>query len=101
MKKIVLIFALGLLSLGAVESEKLYKHCVVCHGKQGELVAIKSSPKLASLGQAELSARLKKVLDGSTSLSQNYLAMHQVKMKNLTPQETDAFAKYITELGQK
>jgi cytochrome c553 len=72
----------------------------VCHGKQGELVAIKSSPQLSSLGVEELSMRLKKILDGSTSLSKNYVAMHKTKLKGLAPEDTDKFAKYIVELRQ-
>jgi cytochrome c553 len=98
MKKIIFLAALVASSLFAIESEDQYKHCVVCHGKQGELVAIKSSPQLSLLSQEELSLRLKKILDGSTALSKNYVAMHKTKLKNLPPEETDKFAKYIVDL---
>jgi cytochrome c553 len=98
MKKIILIGVMVSTALFAVQSEDQYKHCVVCHGKQGELVAIKRSPQLSSLSAEELSMRLKKILDGSTSLSKNYVAMHRTKLKNLAPEETDKFAKYIVDL---
>jgi cytochrome c553 len=98
MKNLILVAALVASSLFAIESEDQYKHCVVCHGKQGELVAIKSSPQLSSLGEEELSLRLKKILDGSSEMSKNYVAMHRTKLKNLAPDETDKFAKYIVDL---
>lgn len=100
MKKIILSVVLVSTALFAVQSEDLYKHCMVCHGKHGELVAIKSSPQLSSLGAEELSMRLKKILDGSTSLSKNYVGMHTLKLKNLAPEDTDQFAKYIVDLKQ-
>lgn len=98
MKKTVLWALLLSTTVFAVQSEDLYKHCAVCHGKQGELIAIKSSPQLSSLSEEELSTKLKKIIDGSTSISKNYLAMHTLKLKNLTPQEADIFAKYIVDL---
>jgi cytochrome c553 len=100
MKKIILSVVIVSTALFAMPSEDQYKHCVVCHGKQGELVAIKSSPQLSSLGVEELSMRLKNILDSSTSLSKNYVAMHKTKLKNLAPEDMDKFAKYIVELRQ-
>lgn len=100
MKKILLLAAIVSTALFAINSEDQYKHCVVCHGKQGELVAIKKSPQLSSLGVEELSMRLKNILDGSTSMSKNYVAMHRTKLKNLAPEDTDKFAKYVVELKQ-
>jgi cytochrome c553 len=98
MKKTVLLALMLSTAVFAVQSEELYKHCVVCHGKQGELVAIKNSPQLSSLSEEELSSRLKKIVDGSTPISKNYFAMHTLKLKNLAPQEMDIFAKYIVDL---
>ncbi|MBA3025473.1 MAG: c-type cytochrome [Sulfurimonas sp.] len=98
MKKIIIGALILSTAVFAIQSEDQYKHCVVCHGKQGELVAIKSSPKLSSLSEEELSMRLKKILDGSTSLSKNYVGMHRTKLKNLAPEDTEKFAKYIVEL---
>jgi len=98
MKKIILSVAMIATSLFAVESAELFKHCVVCHGKQGELVAIKSSPKLSSLDKEELSLRLKKILDGSTLLSKKYVTMHKIKLQRLTPDKTDDLAEYIVNL---
>lgn len=101
MKNILFLVVLVSTALFAIESEDQYKHCIVCHGKQGELIAIKSSPQLASLSEGDLSLRLKKILDGSTTLSTNYLAMHRIKLKNLAPTETDKFARYIIGLKNK
>ena len=97
-KKLVLLVALISTASYAIESEKLYKHCVVCHGKNGDREAIKRSPQLSLLTKEELSLSLKKILDGSTSLYKNYVAMHKVKLKNLASQDTDEFAKYIVNL---
>jgi cytochrome c len=98
MRKVILSVAMIATSLFAVESAELYKHCVVCHGKQGELVAIKSSPQLSSLSEEELSLRLKNILDGSTQLSKKYVTMHKIKLQRLTPEKTDELAKYIVNL---
>ncbi|MDD2791162.1 MAG: hypothetical protein PHU40_10920 [Sulfurimonas sp.] len=98
MKKLLLFITFGLVSLSAVESETLYKECVVCHGKHAELMAIQRSPILASLSEEDLSLRLKNILDGSTSLSKSYLGMHKAKLHMLKDEETDAFAKYIIDL---
>ena len=66
--------------------------------RKGDRKAIKRSPQLSLLSKEELSLSLKKILDGSTSLYKNYVAMHKVKLKNLVPQNTDEFAEYIVNL---
>lgn len=98
MKKFIFLAIIAFSALFGVESEELFKHCVVCHGKQGELVAIKSSPRLSSLGVEELSTRLTKILDGSTLMSKKYVAMHKIKLKRLAPEKTDEFAEYVVGL---
>jgi len=97
-EKVILSAALVCTSSFALESEKLYKHCVVCHGEKGDRKAIKRSPQLSLLTKGELSLSLKKILDGSTPLYRNYVAMHKVKLKHLNPEDTDAFASYIVSL---
>ena len=97
-KKVILLAALVWTASFALESEKLYKHCVVCHGEKGDRKAIKSSPQLSLLSEDELSLSLKKILDGSTPLYKNYVAMHKIKLKHLAPNDTDEFAKYIINL---
>ena len=97
-KKVILLVALLSTSSYALESEKLYKHCVVCHGENGDRTAIKRSPKLSLLSEEDLSLRLTKILDGSTPLYRNYVAIHKIKLKHLSPEDTDAFAKYIVNL---
>ena len=97
-KKIILIGLVSSSCLLAIESENLYKFCVQCHGKHADKVAVKQSPRLSSLGEEELSVRLKKILDGSSSLSKKFITMHKIKLKYLTPGQTDEFAKYIIEL---
>lgn len=97
-KKVILLVALVCTSSFALESEKLYQHCVVCHGEQGDRRAIKRSPQLSLMTQEELSLSLKKILDGSTTLYKNYVVMHKIKLKSLSAEDTDVFAKYIIDL---
>ena len=98
MKKLLLLFSS--ISLLAFDGAKMYKSCVVCHGKQGELVAVKTSPKLASLSQEDLASKLRSIQDGSTTLSKNFLHMHKIKLKNLDENGMQKFAKYIVTLRQ-
>ena len=98
MKKIILLAALVSTASFALESEKLYKHCVVCHGEEGDRRAIKRSPQLSLMSEDELSLSLKKILDGSTSLYKNYVVMNKIKLKSLNPEDTGKFAKYIKNL---
>jgi len=97
-KKMILIGILASTSLLAVESEDLYRMCVQCHGMEGDKVAVKRSPRLSTLSENELSLRLKKILDGSSSMSKKFVTMHQIKLKYLAAEKTDEFAKYILNL---
>ena len=97
-KKVILLAALVSTASFALESEKLYKHCVVCHGVEGDSRAIKRSPQLSLLSEDELALSLKKILDGSTSLYKNYVVLHKIKLKSLSPEDTGEFAKYIINL---
>ena len=100
MKKLLLTLVLSSVSLLAFESANAYKSCVVCHGKHGGLVAVKTSPKLASLSEADLAKRLMSIKNGSTTISKNFLPMHKIKLKNLEEGNVQEFAKYIVNLKQ-
>ena len=98
MKKSLLLLMLCTLSLSAVESAKVYKQCTMCHGKHGEKVAMKSSPKLSTLEVNDLASRMKVIKDGSSTMSKKYLGMHQAKFKKVDMKEIDALAEYIVSL---
>ena len=98
MKKSLLIVVLCTLTLSAVESAKVYKQCTMCHGKHGEKVAMKSSPKLSSLESNDLASRMKAIADGSSNMSKKYLGMHQSKLKKVDARDMDTFTAYIIGL---
>jgi len=98
MKKSLLIIMLCSLTLSAVESAKVYKQCTMCHGKHGEKVAMKASPKLSALEVSDLRARMEAIKVGSSSISKKYLGMHQSKLKKVDEVELEPLAEYITSL---
>ena len=83
MKKSLFFLLMCTLTLSALDNAKVYKQCTMCHGKYGEKVAMKSSPKLSSLEVNDLASRMRVIADGSSSMSKKYLGMHQSKLKKL------------------
>jgi len=98
MKRAAVLLVLGTLGLSAVEGEVVYKKCAMCHGKQGEKVALQSSPRLNTLNEEELSGKLKALLNGSSSVDKRYVGMHKAKLKGVREEDTPAIAKYILSL---
>ena len=98
MKKIVLLLMMSSLALMAFDAKSAYKQCAMCHGKKGEKIAMKTSPKLNSLSQEELETSLTMLLDGSSSVSKKYLGLHKKKLKKVTADDTGALAQYILDL---
>jgi len=98
MKKLVLILLLSGISLMAFDAPKVYKKCMMCHGKKGEKVALKSSPVINALSVDTLTQRLNGLLDGSSTISSKYIKMHQSKLKGVSAAESQALAAYITAL---
>ena len=98
MKKIMLLLVLGSVALMAFDGAKVYKQCAMCHGKKAEKVAMKSSPKLHTLDEADLLARLNAIVDGSSSISSKYLGMHKGKLKKVSSDDMSLLAAYIKSL---
>ena len=98
MKKIVLILLLSSISLMAFDAPKVYKKCIMCHGKKGEKVALKSSPIINALSVNTLTQRLNGLLDGSSTIGVKYIKMHQSKLKGVSVAQTQLLAQYITAL---
>ena len=98
MRKIVLILMMSSLALMAFDGKKAYKQCAMCHGKKGEKVAMKSSPKLNALSQEQLVTSIKALLDASSTVSSKYLGVHQKKLKKVKPEDVETFAEYISGL---
>ena len=98
MRKIVLILMMSSLALMAFDGKKAYKQCAMCHGKKGEKIAMKSSPKLNALSQGQLATSIKALLDGSSTVSSKYLGVHQKKLKKVKPEDVETFAEYISGL---
>ena len=98
MKKSLLLLMLCSLVLSATDSAKVYKQCAMCHGKKGEKIAMKTSPRLNSLSQKQLTISLKALLDGSSSVSSKYLGLHKKKLKKVQPEDVEMFAEYISGL---
>lgn len=89
---------MGSLALLAFDGKSVYKQCAVCHGKQGEKVALKASPQLNTLSEEHLAARIKALLDGSSTISSKYLGMHQKKLKDVGADDAALLAQYILTL---
>lgn len=98
MKKTVLVLLAVSLTLSAFEPEGVYKKCAMCHGKRGEKVALKMSPQLNTLSEGRLSSALAAMLDGSSSVSSQYLGMHQAKLKGVSEEDVAALSNYILNL---
>ena len=99
MIKIVLILVMSSLALMAFDGKKAYKQCAMCHGKKGEKVAMKSSPKLNALSQDQLVISIKALLNGSSTVSSKYLGLHKKKLKKVKLVDVDTFARYISDLN--
>ena len=98
MKKIVILMTMGALALSAFDSAAVYKKCAMCHGKKGEKVALKTSPKLNTLSEEQITAGITALLDGSSKVSSRYLGMHQAKLKGVKTDDASMLAQYILTL---
>lgn len=98
MKKTMLFLMVTSLALSAFDGAKVYKQCAMCHGKQGEKIALKTSPQLNTLSEEKLSTSLRSIIDGSSSVAKKHLKMHQMKLKGVTLDDTEAMASYIASL---
>ena len=98
MKKIALLLMVGSLVLSAFDGAKVYKQCAMCHGKQGEKIALKTSPQLNTMGEDQLATSLNSIIDGSSSVAKKYLKMHQKKLKGVSLDDTEVMANYIAAL---
>lgn len=67
MKKIVLAMAIGAIcsSVAFADVAKLYQPCAVCHGKEGEKVALGKSLIIKDMTKAEFIASMKGYQDGT------------------------------------
>ncbi len=100
MKKIAAVLLMSSLTLFAFDADQVYKKCAMCHGKQGEKVALKTSPILNTLSEEQLVTALSAMLDGSSTISSRYLSMHQAKLKGVRTEDTGALSQYIANLRQ-
>lgn len=100
MKRTVFFLMMSSIALFAFDADKVYKKCAMCHGKSGEKVALKTSPKLNELSEEELKTALSSMLDGSSSISARYLGMHQSKLKGVEMEDVEKMTEYISSLKQ-
>ena len=98
MKKTVLLLMVGSLALSAFDGAKVYKQCAMCHGKKAEKVALKTSPRLNTMSEEELSTSLRSIINGSSSVAKKYLKMHKSKLKGVSLDDTEAMANNIAVL---
>ncbi len=98
MKKIVLLLTLGALALSAFDGASIYKKCAMCHGKKGEKIALKTSPKLNTLSEEQMTTSIRAFLDGTSKVSSRYLGMHQAKLKGVDADDAAALAQHILTL---
>ncbi|QOY55315.1 c-type cytochrome [Candidatus Sulfurimonas marisnigri] len=99
MKKIVGLIIASSLSLLAVESNEVFKSCVMCHGSKGEKKALNSSTQLITMSEEVLFSKLKNIVDGSSSMSKMYIKMHRTKLRTVCGDEDIAtLSNYIFKL---
>ncbi len=98
MKKAVVLLVMGTMVLSAFDGTSAYKKCAMCHGKKGEKVALKTSPKLNTLSEEQITASIRAFLDGTSNVSSRYLAMHQAKLKDVNADDAAALAQHILTL---
>ena len=98
MKKILLLLMVSSLALVAFDGNKAYKKCAMCHGKQGQKIALKTSPRLNTLGEEEISEKLTAILKSTSKINKRYLGVHKAKLKGIEKENVAAFSKYISNL---
>ena len=91
MKKIVLLCAV--LGLSSVVMADVYAKCAVCHGANGEKVALAKSKVMATLTKAEISAALKGYQANTSAEPMKKLMAAQVK--DLTDADIEEIANKI------
>lgn len=102
MKKIAVLLIVGSMALLAFDGEKSYKHCMMCHGKDGQKTAMKGAFKLSSSSEKELTGKLNGIVDGSSEIPKSFFNLHQAKFKlsGITAENSPEMAKYILGLKQ-
>ena len=99
MKKLGLaVIALGVVfssSVFANDGVALYKKCAVCHGANGEKVALGKSKIIKDMTVKELVASMKGYQDGTYGGVQKELMKTQ--MKGYDDAQIEAVAKYISK----
>lgn len=100
MKKIVGLLVVSSLSLFALNSEEVYKNCVMCHGKKSDKIALNSSPRLSTLNEDVLLEKLKRIISNTSTISPRYINMHRTKLKTVEADDVEKFANYVFKLRE-
>ncbi|WP_457595941.1 c-type cytochrome [Hydrogenimonas sp.] len=80
----------------SVDAAVLFAKCAGCHGMKGEKHALGQSNVIAGQSKAELIEKIEGYQKGTYGGAMKSLMQGQVK--NLTPEEVDALADYISKL---
>ncbi|WP_456451955.1 c-type cytochrome [Hydrogenimonas sp.] len=80
----------------AIDAATLYTKCAGCHGMKGEKHALGQSNIIGGQSKAELVEKIEGYKKGTYGGAMKGLMAGQVK--NLTPEEIDALADYISKL---
>ncbi|PAF41835.1 c-type cytochrome [Helicobacter sp. 11S03491-1] len=103
MKKIFMISLFGAISLVmAAQSPAAFKKCVACHGANGQKIApgAKGGVTIAGLPKNKLLTDLKGYKAG-TADNGGAKAIMYGQMKNVSDQDIEALADYISKLPAK
>ncbi|MCH5323052.1 MAG: c-type cytochrome [Helicobacter sp.] len=104
MKKILLSLVLAGGCLMAADGADIFKKCIACHGPQGDKVApgSKGDVTIGGLDKARLVASLKGYAAGTEDNGGAKAIMYSnMKNWNLTDEDIDAVADYISKLPKK
>ncbi|WP_104698025.1 MULTISPECIES: c-type cytochrome [unclassified Helicobacter] len=100
MKKLVLLMAFGIASLCLADAPAVFKKCQACHGPTGQKLAPGSKATIAGLSKEKLLEDLKGYKAGTADNGGNKKIMY-AQMKNVSDEDIEALAEYISQLPAK
>ena len=101
MKKLALLAFIGAASLAlGAEAPVVFKKCQICHGPTGQKLAPGSKQTIAGLPKDKLLEDLKGYKAGTADNGGNKNIMY-AQMKNVSDEDIEALAEYISSLPAK
>ncbi|MCE3037361.1 c-type cytochrome [Helicobacter sp. faydin-H20] len=100
MKKFILFALAGFMSLVFAEAPAVFTKCKMCHGPTGQKMAPGAKHIIAGQSKEKLLADLKGYKAGTADNGGNKNIMY-AQMKNISDEDIEALAEYISSLPAK